>query len=77
MDNNPQPKIEHKTKLPPNILRWVRHAEQNGHRMYSQGCAIFRCYLCELVGYLDNDAERKFFERCPKRSVSFIPSQFY
>ncbi len=41
--------------LPEPIAQRFKRAEAHGHKLVSQGCALFRCTQCNLRGYLDDD----------------------
>lgn len=51
---------------PPHIQANVDDAERHGHKLVSQGCALFRCTRCNLHGYLDNDEPGSVFRRSCK-----------
>lgn len=57
------------TRLPKDILRAVRHAEDGGHRLVSHGAALFRCTQCNVREFVDPpsafDPPRLFLKRCP------------
>lgn len=50
-------------RLPKHIKANVDAAERMGHKLVSQGCAMFRCTGCDAKGYMD--IPHQMMQECP------------
>jgi hypothetical protein len=51
-------------KYPAHIQAQVDAAERMGHKLVSQGCALFRCTLCNGKAFLDEEASALTCDVC-------------
>jgi hypothetical protein len=58
-------------RLPKHIKKSVDAATVKGHKLVSQGCAMFRCTGCDHAQFMDNPTEviyrGPFSQECPGR----------
>jgi hypothetical protein len=55
-------------RLPKKIKDNVDAAESRGHKLVSQGCALFRCTGCDRTAFMDGETTASaFWEECPAR----------
>jgi hypothetical protein len=53
-------------RLPKYIKVNVDAAEARGHKLVSQGCALFRCTGCDRTAFMDGSTTTSaFWEECP------------
>jgi hypothetical protein len=51
-------------KYPAHIQAQVDAAERMGHKLVSLGCALFRCTLCNVKRFLDEEAAALTRDKC-------------
>ena len=61
-------------KLPAPIALRVAMARERGHDPASQGCAMFRCTICNVQGFLDTDDSPLMGASCIGQPTSQQPT---